>query len=553
MLHVVYITNRDRSPLPDYRARCSRIMLDVQAFYREEMARNGYGPCNFPLDVGADGLVKVHLVTLDSNFDPQWKWTPAALRPKVAEVLTGDGVDIKQSYFVAFENAYWQDGETWRYDVVYTGNGGPERGECWVTDHALLDATNFVPGRQIAIDDRGAKLSLGFFNAKMIGGLAHELGHGLGLPHNRETPLERRTLGKALMGGGNYTYRLERVRPGTGSFITAAHAFALSLHPLFGAPRLAEYTKPEVDLTDTQFQMVDGELLVSTRVEPADAVAGLVVYHDELPAAINQDYDAWSYLAPRTPDGRFVAAVDLPKPGKYALKLRIYFTNGLFRQFQFEHEINGERLADVPALETELVWQQTLTAFARHDAARLAELLPKVREKLPDRAAQASRMLAVATEWSSYPRPADVPAATQAISLSRTRWDKASVGWLIPSANGALDNLGRQEEALSTGGRSGLDGLFAHAPSRYDFVLDGQWSKLLTGYGLQNGHDGSVVFVVLVDGQERFRSPLVKLAEGEQKLSVDLTGARTLSLITETGPDGPNSDWGVWFEPVLKR
>ena len=210
-VHVVYVTNRDREPGPGYRERLHRIMTDVQDFYRSEMERNGFGPMTFPLDQDEAGRTRVHLVTLDWDFDPIRKFTPREIRPAVAKRLAEQGIDIAQSYFVAFLNAYWQDGNVWKYDVVYTGSGRPGHGATWVTDHALLDPANLDPKRKGRINDRGHKLTIGQFNVKMIGGVAHEFGHSLGLPHNRERPEERVRLGKALMGAGNYTYRRKRL------------------------------------------------------------------------------------------------------------------------------------------------------------------------------------------------------------------------------------------------------------------------------------------------------------------------------------------------------
>lgn len=41
---------------------------------------------------------------------------------------------------------------------------------------------------------------------KWYGGLAHELGHGLNLPHNHQTTSDGKKYGTALMGAGNYTF-----------------------------------------------------------------------------------------------------------------------------------------------------------------------------------------------------------------------------------------------------------------------------------------------------------------------------------------------------------
>jgi len=132
------VTNRDRPPLPGYRERLQRIMADVHDFYRTEMARNGYGALTFRLDPDENRAMRIHLVTLDWDFDPARSFSPRELRPVIAESLKQKGIEIEQEYIITFENAYWLDGSTWKYDVVYTGSGDPLRGATWVADHALL-------------------------------------------------------------------------------------------------------------------------------------------------------------------------------------------------------------------------------------------------------------------------------------------------------------------------------------------------------------------------------------------------------------------------------
>ncbi len=52
------------------------------------------------------------------------------------------------------------------------------------------------------------KSNVAEFNSWYLGGLAHELGHGLGFPHDSGRPME--ATGIALMGGGNLHYREDK-------------------------------------------------------------------------------------------------------------------------------------------------------------------------------------------------------------------------------------------------------------------------------------------------------------------------------------------------------
>ena len=101
------------------------------------------------------------------------------------------------------------------------------------------------------------------------------------------------------------------------------------------------------------------------------------------------------------------------------------------------------------------------------------------------------------------------------------------------------------------GGQFFERGLFAHAPARHELELGGKWARFRSGYGLQDGHSGSVVFVVRGDGSELFRSAPVK-DRTLRRLDVDVRDVRLLEMVVEDGGDGNKSDWGVWILPELQ-
>ena len=552
-LHAIYVTNQDRPPRPDHQGRLHRIMVDVQAFYRDEMERNEYGPMTFPLDQDEKGRVRTHLVKLPWDFDPKTPFRTRRMTPEIAKVLKADGLDADRTYYIVFQNGYWLDGKTWRYDIPYTGSGDSRRGKTWAADHEWLDPKNFLAKGTERMDDRGQKLTRPQFNTKMIGGVAHELGHGLGLPHNREEPDELRRLGNALMGAGNYTYRRELHSKRKGAFLTQAHAFALSLHPLFKHERAEDLTVPACGLEDLRFEHVLGKLLVSGRVSPAKGVAGMVFYHDKLPTGVNKDYDAWPYHAPVDAEGRFVQAVDLPGAGEYALHVIAYFRNGMKRKWSFTHEITGEMKPGLAALRRDGLWGELIAAWDRKDTALVQQHATKVTAQWPERKEQVARFVALAKAWGGFPLPALVPEATKQISLSGTRWQAASVAWYIPSFDGILTPDASSYEPLQSTAKVHSHGLYAHAEASYAYELGGKWKTFAAQVGLQKGHAGSVVFVVVGDGKELARTPLLKLADGEREIKADVTGINQLELKAESGPDGRSNDWAIWFSPTLGR
>ena len=86
--------------------------------------------------------------------------------------------------------------------------------------------------KPLITDGEYGRISLGKHNSIFIGGIAHELGHALGLPHCRGSADEIQS-GTALMGSGNRTYGDEIRNEGSGTFLSRAHALRLASHPQF--------------------------------------------------------------------------------------------------------------------------------------------------------------------------------------------------------------------------------------------------------------------------------------------------------------------------------
>ncbi|MFT5123023.1 MAG: hypothetical protein ACI9TH_004291 [Kiritimatiellia bacterium] len=85
---------------------------------------------------------------------------------------------------------------------------------------------------------------LSLFNSWYIGGIAHELGHGIGLPHNNGTPEEKSWAGTSLMGGGNHTYRAEVWGGKNPSFLSQSCALRLVSSPRLTQSNKGRWGKP---------------------------------------------------------------------------------------------------------------------------------------------------------------------------------------------------------------------------------------------------------------------------------------------------------------------
>lgn len=114
-------------------------------------------------------------------------------------------------------------------------------------------------------------------------------------------------------------------------------------------------------------------------------------------------------------------------------------------------------------------------------------------------------------------------------------------------------------EALRTDGISWARGIGVHAPSRLRFELGGDWSTLRLSVGLNDpprgtAARGSVRYRILVDGEARWESPLMRTGDAVQgPKPIDVSGASELVLEVDDGGDGPVMDRANWLRPILLK
>jgi len=77
--------------------------------------------------------------------------------------------------------------------------------------------------------------------------------------------------------------------------------------------------------------------------------------------------------------------------------------------------------------------------------------------------------------------------------------------------------------------------------------------QALVGVDERAGPLGSVVFRVLVDGVERFKTPALTDRDAPRSIDVDLSGGKFLILVTEFGDRGNVRDLADWVEARLIR
>ncbi len=551
-LRVVYYHPSDRPPLAGYAPRIRKVLEEIQRFYADGLKQHGWDDVpTFRLDANQQGDLRVVLAqgTLTTAQHERGRTEPQ-LHQAVEHALRSAGMDPGQETYVIFSNLLlWEEGRS-REVGPYYGGGGPLSGMAAVLDDPLLDPDMLgsnEPGAWFA----SWACSIGEFNAHYIGGTAHELGHAFGLPHNRESEAQRKTLGTSLMGAGNHVYGNER-RPGAGlgAFLAAADAMMLASHPMFRSGITPGADDPAVVWRVKSVRRLQGALFLACEVRTTPAAYGVVAFVD--PPG-DSDYDARTDCCRLKPDGRFELHVPDVPDGEWTVRLEACLIDGRRSSLTAVCRTDPHGAVDDRPLQRAAWEQPVFAAFQRQDRRAASRSLADYHRAM-GRDVEVRSRIAIMRQWLTPQRLSvlsAVPASVREVGLSEVEWESASVGWAEPLRNRVVYEAGRPLY-LCVNDTAVAHGLFAHAPSRVAFRLHGRWGRFRSGCALQQNAHGSVVFVVQANGRELYRSPLVKHGE-RVDIDLDISRADRLELLVDDGGDGWHSDWGLWLEPHLLR
>lgn len=551
LMRIVYWSPADREPQPEFRPRLTRVMQSIQDFYRREMASWGFPGRSIQLELADDGLLKIYEVqgTLKSEECSESDSKDGQeIRRDSLKALKVAGVNGDKETMVIFCNlADWDPVKrTMSHHSPYYASGSNQGGTAWQVDSPLLDAALLGVEDQQLTDQQYGKISLGKYNSIFVGGVCHELGHALGLPHCKETGADRATRGTSLMGSGNRTYGEELRGESRGSFLTLPDALKLAAHPQFSGSTKQIETKATATFSEWKLAPNADGLQVSGVVKANLPVHAILAYADPEGGA---DYDSEIAAAVPQENGHFT--VQLPRPQKKGVRATLHFVavcaNGAAtasvwsaQAYTLQSRIGADSSYDVSKAVEKLELDQHLTAF------REKKLTDAAMAQLSGRLQSVFKRLSAPDSATGKPTPASVPEATKSLPLSDVAATSAKTGW------GGV-HFDRTNDGNPLIGPDGLlaHGLYAHADSVYEYDLGGKWNSL-TGLGcvLEGGH-GSVEATIFGDDKQLWQSGPLKPGEGKP-FNVDLNGVKTLKLEIK-GVKGISGAWGAWGEPVLSR
>ena len=325
-LNVIYFVPKDLRELPQYQERLSTILLNAKAFVKKNMAEKGYSNNELGLLVNKNSLVKIHLINAKSNrtsYSGDKDKTPDLIKAEVDTYFKANKItDASKHFLVIMPSEYGADKEP--------VGGGPFFGLgtwCFALDYPDMDQKYL-----------GTSGKLGDLATKWIGGLVHELGHGLNIGHDKSTVSDQAKLGESLMAAGNYTYGNQPTH------LTIASCAILNTSQILQKTTVADlYAQPDLAYTKLSGTFANGIITFTGSFETNKTTSEMILFLD--PAG-DDDYNRIGWVV--KPNGNsFEFKIPISelevKSGKYDLNLTMVYKNGYIDEsftipFQF---VNG--------------------------------------------------------------------------------------------------------------------------------------------------------------------------------------------------------------------
>lgn len=555
-VRLVYFHPADRGPLAQYKSRLNRIVADVSDFYRAGLARFAVNDVALDFEKNESGYV-IHVVQGQLPA-AQYDYESGSTIKREIQTALDNVIDFDRAHVLAIHAlCYQNDKGKYVFHTPYYGDGSQKSGFCHAADCELLDPALLTETKKRIVYSEHyyprVDQSIGKFNSWYLGGIAHELGHGISLPHDAGRTEDQNQRGTSLMGDGNFHYREDLRGEGRAAYLSVGSALRLLSSPLLTKSNRQRFTDPQTRLDDLQFSQHDG-VQVSGVVTGKIAAYAAIAYlwrPKTWPGDPQQDHYSVTVPSLITANRFDIKVTDL-KPGEYRLRLAILHLNGADTNFDYHLNVDAKDQANVAQLNENVVLQNAISAVVSGNAEAAKMVTDEIiREATTPEVVRKLKVLQQATVAAE---PIDLHATQQKkVSLSDAKWDSAKVGWGTAERN-LFDRKQPNRLFLDLGGKFYDKGLYAHAASSFEFTLAKRWKSFSATVGVRDGalEQGSAVFTVRGDGKTLYTSPILRAGQTD-RLEVDIANVTKLELVAEGGEGHVHNSWAIWVEPTVLR
>lgn len=144
--------------------------------------------------------------------------------------------------------------------------------------------------------------------------------------------------------------------------------------------------------------------------------------------------------------------------------------------------------------------------------------------------------------------PMNLPGGATAVWAERVGLGNMNQDWGTPAAGKTVDGA-----ALKLKGVVYPHGIGTHAKSELVINLNRNATRFLSMVGLddERAGQGSIVFQIYVDGKEAYKSPVMHGGDEPRFVDINLTGAKTMTLIVDDGDGDITNDHGDWAGALI--
>ncbi|WEK34264.1 MAG: NPCBM/NEW2 domain-containing protein [Candidatus Pseudobacter hemicellulosilyticus] len=537
---VVYFHGNDMDPLPNWEGRLTRILDDISRFYGEAFRQYGI-PCEGVPFERSDDQYTIHFVRGDLPSRDYNENSGKVMETEIGRKTAGK-IDLTRDHVLVLAGFSYKEGNnTYILHSPYYGTGNGQRGICFAVDCQVLDAqllTDTVQRMKYNHANALRECTVAEFNSWFIGGIAHEMGHMFGLPHDFGNASELRTAEISLMGQfGSRHFRDYRWRGQQSAVISAAGILQLLSHPVFTQSSKELDLVPQPAYHWLSHEKNDSGVVIRTSLPEGDWPYACYTIHRT--ADLNE-YFQQSTLHPLDTGRNLTFRLGKLQHGVHLLGIVSLYPNG------FSH--TDWKFFMVGSDGVSKAVQQNMDAFV--DVQVLHNRLSKEKPG-PDKDLKLQILRSILQPVAEL-EPA--LATGDRLSLADARWETGTVGWEKPMRN-HFTTIWERTFFLQNQGKIYEKGLYAHAPSVYSFKLAKQWRRFTALAACQDDliEAGIASFTVWGDGKLLYTSPDLTTAQ-QALVKIDVSEVDLLVLKAESTLPGNNGHcWSVWLNPLLER